>query len=81
MSQPAVLEPVCPIRNILRNSPLPDLRLIQVQETAEEIILEGEVSSFYLKQLAQESIRTALGEKRLRNRVTVSRRSDAVCCN
>ena len=63
--------PPSKIVSILRQSPLPDLRRLQVEETEFEVIISGTVSTYYLKQLAQESIRTALGRRRLRNRVVV----------
>jgi len=55
----------------LKQSPLPDLRRLQVEETEFEVILTGVVTSYYLKQLAQETVRPALGQRRLRNRVVV----------
>ncbi len=59
------------VAGILRQSSLPDLRRLHVEETEFEVIITGVVSSYYLKQLAQESIRTALGQRHLRNRVVV----------
>jgi hypothetical protein len=38
-----------------------------------EVVITGQVPSYYLKQLAQESVRPTLGRRRLRNRVVVSR--------
>lgn len=62
------------ISSLLRHSPLPDLRRLHVEESEFEVVITGTVSSYYLKQLAQESIRTAIGERRLRNRVVVSKK-------
>jgi len=55
----------------LRQSPIPALRKLHVEESALEIIIEGSVSSYYLKQLAQEAIMPVLGTRELLNRVTV----------
>jgi hypothetical protein len=67
--------PPSKIVSILRQSPLPDLRRLLVEETEFEVIISGTVSSYYLKQLAQETIRTALARRRLRNRVVVAPKS------
>lgn len=62
-----------PIASMLRHSPIPDLRRLHVEEDDFEVILTGNVASYYLKQLAQETIRGAMGDRRLRNRVIVAR--------
>jgi hypothetical protein len=49
----------------------PALRLLRVQETDEEIIVSGRVASYYLKQLAQETLMPARGSRELVNLVTV----------
>ena len=56
----------------LDQSPQPLLRRLAVEETDDEIVISGNVPSYYLKQLAQETIRPHLGRRRLRNRLTVS---------
>jgi hypothetical protein len=61
------------VDQILRQSPIPALRRLQVEETDLEIVLSGSVVSYYLKQLAQESIMPLLGQRKLRNRVSVVR--------
>ena len=58
---------------ILRQSPIPALRRLQVKETDQEVVLSGAVSSYYLKQLAQETIMPVLGSRELRNQVRVTR--------
>ncbi|HEY8506339.1 MAG TPA: BON domain-containing protein [Gemmataceae bacterium] len=65
------LLPPSSARNRLRESSLPALRGIVVVETDAEVILTGKVHSYYQKQLAQETIRPALGERRLVNRIKV----------
>ena len=58
----------------LRQSPLPDLRRLHVEEDESEVVITGVVASYYLKQLAQEAIRPILGIRALRNRVTVAKK-------
>jgi len=70
---------LCPtsseVVSMLQQSPIPDLRRLQVEETEFEIVITGLVTSYYLKQLAQETVRTAIGQRRLRNRVVVARKN------
>jgi len=58
---------------VLRQSPIPALRGLWVEETDHEVIISGSVSSYYLKQLAQESVMPILGSRELHNRVEVVR--------
>ncbi len=57
----------------LLHSPIPALRKLQVEESEAGIILSGSVPSYYLKQLAQETILPYLERRDLLNRVTVVR--------
>jgi hypothetical protein len=57
----------------LRNSPIPVLRQLAVEETDSAVVLSGRVPSYYFKQLAQETIMRVLGNRKLLNRVTVVR--------
>jgi hypothetical protein len=59
------------ISGLLSSSTNPELRRLSVRETDEEIRITGHVSSFYLKQMAQESIRCAVEGRRLVNKVEV----------
>jgi len=59
--------------DILQNSPLPQLRRLQVVVNDQEVIILGQVTSYYMKQLAQESLRPSIGRRRLINRVEVCR--------
>jgi hypothetical protein len=63
------------VATMLRQSPIPDLRFLDVEESDAEIVITGLVGSYYLKQLAQETIRPAIGNRRIRNRVLVSCKS------
>jgi hypothetical protein len=59
--------------DVLRQSPIPVLRRLHVDESEQEIILSGAVSSYYLKQLAQEALMPVLGSRQLHNRILVIR--------
>lgn len=56
---------------VLSDSGVPALRLVTVLERKDMVILSGRLPSFYLKQLAQETIIPHLGERHLENRITV----------
>jgi hypothetical protein len=58
---------------ILTISPLPQLRRLVVTVNEAEVIITGQVPSYYLKQLAQEALRPTLGDRRLLNLVEVCR--------
>jgi len=58
---------------VLRSSPLPVLRKLAVEETDREVVISGSVNSYYLKQLAQETVLPVIGGRRLLNRVQVER--------
>ncbi len=57
---------------ILTASPLPQLRRLVVIANDHEVIITGRVTSYYLKQLAQETLRSVIGSRRLLNQVEVS---------
>ncbi|CAN5185849.1 hypothetical protein BH10PLA2_BH10PLA2_21060 [soil metagenome] len=61
-----------PASQLLRQSRIPALRRLDVQETVGEIVLTGSVASYYLKQLAQECVMPVLGVRQLRNHVVVA---------
>jgi hypothetical protein len=56
---------------LLRDNPVNDLRRLEVTETESDIVITGIVTSYYLKQMAQEAVRPALGGRRLKNKVIV----------
>ena len=66
-----LLEPPTRSSPLLRDNPVNDLRRLDVVETESEIVIAGIVTSYYLKQMAQEAVRPALGGRRLRNNVIV----------
>ena len=55
----------------LRDCSLSFIRHLVVTESDDEVVISGRVSSYYYKQLAQEAVMPALGERRLRNEVVV----------
>jgi hypothetical protein len=57
----------------LRQSSHPALRALTVQETEEAIIISGRVSTYYLKQLAQETLMQVRSGRDLVNRVMVDK--------
>ena len=56
----------------LRHSPIPALRKLAIEETDEEVVIQGCVTSYYLKQLAQEALMPYLDGRTLRNGVRVA---------
>jgi len=57
----------------LKRSLHPALRHLNVEETEECVIISGRVATYYLKQLAQETLMPMRGERQLVNRVSVGR--------
>jgi hypothetical protein len=62
-----------PLMLALNRSPLPPLRKLTLEETEEAVIINGKVSSYYLKQLAQETLMPLLAGRKLVNRTVVVR--------
>lgn len=66
----------CPVlatepSDVLTTSPLPELRRLVVTVNLDEVVITGQVRSYYLKQMAQEALRPTLGDRRLLNLVEV----------
>jgi hypothetical protein len=57
----------------LKQSPIPPLRRLSLEEANDTVIIHGKVSTYYMKQLAQETIIPVLEGRRLLNQVTVVR--------
>ncbi len=51
----------------------PELRRLVVQETEDNLEISGSVSCYYIKQLAQETLRRHADGRRIVNRVSVER--------
>lgn len=62
-----------PVRaeHALRQSPIPALRRLRLEENEKAVVITGAVSSYYHKQLAQEAVMPFLGQRVLQNRVSV----------
>lgn len=72
---PSLSEPVSScVAVALRGSNFPPLRKLKVDETDQEIVLSGKVSSYYHKQLAQEAVMPFLEGRILVNQVQVVNR-------
>jgi hypothetical protein len=67
----ALLESPVRAAALLRDNPVNDLRRLEVIETDSDVTITGIVTSYYLKQMAQETVRPALNGRRLRNKVIV----------
>jgi hypothetical protein len=72
LAMPLILEP-SPITRALDESRIPALRRVVVEENDTSVVLTGTVPSYYMKQLAQETIRGLCGERRLINLMEVVR--------
>jgi hypothetical protein len=55
----------------LRQSAHPALRRLSVEESEEMVVITGRVSSYYLKQMAQEAVLALGGQRTVVNRVSV----------
>lgn len=75
VSSPLVQSPAL---TALRQSPIPALRKLTVEESDTAVIILGKVGSYYLKQLAQETVMPILDGRELLNRVAVVRHGAAV---
>jgi hypothetical protein len=61
------------VTDALRQSPIPALRKLSVEESETRVVISGRVTSYYLKQLAQEAAMPLLDCRNLHNQVTVVR--------
>ena len=69
MASPTLL--MCQAAHALKRSLHPALRYLSVEETDDSLIISGRVNSYYLKQLAQETLMPVRGARQLVNRVNV----------
>ncbi len=61
------------VEQALRYSPIPALRELSVAENDREVLISGAVTTYYLKQLAQETVLPLIGDRELLNQVQVVR--------
>jgi len=59
------------VASVLRESPIPALRKLSIEESEAIVLINGKVPSYYLKQMAQEAIMPLLDGRSLVNRVLV----------
>jgi osmotically-inducible protein OsmY len=59
-------------KRLLADSPFHELRLLQVEIKNDSVLLRGRVPTFYMKQLAQETVRSATRGVQLVNDVDVA---------
>lgn len=62
----------------LSQSRYPQVREIEVSLTSKGVVLTGTVSSFYMKQMAQETLRSLNGYHRICNDLKVTDRPESV---
>jgi len=58
-------------RKLLTDSPFVELHKIDVMQSGERVTLRGDVASFFMKQLAQETVRSATRGLEVSNEVAV----------
>ena len=58
-------------KKLLNESPFHALRMLQVEQLGDNVMLLGQVESFFLKQLAQETVRSATRGIEMINNVAV----------
>jgi hypothetical protein len=66
--------PAVPVDSVLSRAPNPELRKLNAIETEDSVTLIGQVSCYYMKQLAQELIRSVAQGRQIINRVIVAHR-------
>ena len=66
-----VYEPSERARRALSNSPIYALRLLEIDQVGDSLVISGRVETYYQKQLAQEIVRHVVDECDLVNSVRV----------
>ncbi|MCH7689254.1 MAG: BON domain-containing protein [Planctomycetes bacterium] len=59
------------LSNALARNPYFANRNVRIELLEDEIVLKGSVNTYYLKQLAQESVRSLKSAERIRNEIEV----------
>jgi len=65
----------------LSQSRYPQVREVDISLTSKGVVLTGTVSSFYMKQMAQETLRSLNGDHRICNELKVADRSKSATNN
>ncbi|MFO0012512.1 MAG: BON domain-containing protein [Planctomycetota bacterium] len=74
MISPGSQDVVFQATKLLHESPFPELHGIAVEQQGEKVCLRGEVQTYFLKQLAQETVRSATRGLEVRNELLVELR-------
>jgi len=74
MISSGVQDVVCQAKRLLHNSPFQELHAIDVEQRGEKVCLRGEVQTYFLKQIAQETVRSATRGFEVNNEVQVDLR-------
>ena len=59
------------LKILLSESPIAEVRKIRVEQEGDQVLLHGRVRTFYAKQMAQETIRSAVRGLHIVNSVSV----------
>lgn len=59
------------IEHLLAESPLADIRTVRIEQDGNRIVMHGNVRSFYLKQMAQETVRRVSSNLQIVNSINV----------
>jgi osmotically-inducible protein OsmY len=59
MIRPGHQDVVSQAKKLLDDSPFPELHAIDVEQRGDKVRLRGEVRTYFLKQIAQETVRSA----------------------
>jgi osmotically-inducible protein OsmY len=71
MIDSAILDITGRIKRLLSESPLAEVRRLHVEQDGDRVLLQGRVKTFYAKQMAQETIRSAASGMHIVNSVRV----------
>ncbi len=74
MIRPGVQDVVSQAKKLLVSSPFPELHAVDVDQQGEKVRLKGEVRTYFLKQLAQETVRSATCGIEVENELLVALR-------
>jgi hypothetical protein len=66
------LKQLAPLQ-VLHDSPIMALRCLSLEESDTAVVINGDLPTYYLKQLAQETLRPVLAGRQLVNQVRVIR--------
>lgn len=74
MIRPGLQDVVSQAKKLLDDSPFPELHAVDVDQEGEKVRLRGEVATYFLKQVAQETVRSATRGLEVENELLVALR-------